>query len=137
MLDEALVVALVKADGGLVEDVEDAAQAGADLGGEADALAFAAGKGGGVAIEREVAEADGVEEFQALDDLALQAVGDEGLARGEADAAGGSERAFERQRGEVRDGQAVDFDGEGFRAEPPPWQAGHAMADMYCIMYSR
>ena len=45
--DEALVVALVEADGGLVEDVEDAAEAGADLGGEADALAFAAGEGGG------------------------------------------------------------------------------------------
>ena len=51
--DEALVVALVEADGGLVEDVEDAAEAGADLGGEADALAFAAGEGGGGAVERE------------------------------------------------------------------------------------
>ena len=82
-VDEALVVALVQADGGLVEDVEDAAEAGADLGGEADALAFAAGEGGGGAVEREVAEADGVEEFEALDDLALEAVGDDAVAAGE------------------------------------------------------
>ena len=78
--DEALVVALVEADGGLVEDVEDAAEARADLGGEADALAFAAGEGGGGAVERQVAEADGVEELEALDDFALQAVGDEAVA---------------------------------------------------------
>ncbi len=72
--DEALVVALVKADGGLVEDVEDAAEAGADLGGEADALAFAAGEGGSVAVEGEIAEADRVEELQALDDFACGGV---------------------------------------------------------------
>jgi len=45
-LDEAIVVALMKADGGLVEDVENAAQARSDLRGEADALALAAGKRG-------------------------------------------------------------------------------------------
>ena len=43
-LDEALVVALVEADRRLVEDVEDADQAGADLGGEPDALGLAAGQ---------------------------------------------------------------------------------------------
>ena len=78
--DEALVVALMQADGGLVEHVEHAAQARADLRGEADALAFAAGERGGVAVEREIAEPDGVEEFEALDDLAAEAVGDERLA---------------------------------------------------------
>ena len=81
--DEALVVALMQADGRLIEDVEHAAQARADLRGEADALAFAAGERGGVAVEREIAEADGVEEFEAFDDLAAEAVGDEGFARGE------------------------------------------------------
>ena len=103
--DEALVVALVQADGGLVEDVEDAAQARADLGGEADALAFAAGERGGGAVEREVAEADGVEEFEALDDLALQAVGDDVVAAGEVHGARGGEGALEREGGEVGDGE--------------------------------
>ena len=72
--DQALVVALVQADGGLVEHIEHAAQARSDLGGQADALAFAAGERGRAAVKRNVAKAHGVEKFQALDDLALQPV---------------------------------------------------------------
>jgi hypothetical protein len=135
--DEAVVVALVEADGGLVEHVEDAAQAGADLCGEADALAFAAGERGGVAVEREVGEADGAEEFEALDDLALDAVGDEGFARGEGEVDGGGERAVERQGGEVGDGEAADFDGEGLGAQALAAADGQGVADMKFIMYSR
>ena len=56
--------------------------------GEADALAFTAGERGGGAIEREVAEADGVEEFEAFDDFVLQAVGDDAVAAGELHGAG-------------------------------------------------
>ena len=41
-LEQAVVVLLVEADRGLVEDVEDAREAAADLAGEADALALAA-----------------------------------------------------------------------------------------------
>ena len=41
-VEELGVVARVEADGGFVEDVEDAAEVGAELGGEADALGFAA-----------------------------------------------------------------------------------------------
>ena len=52
---------------------------------------------------REIAEADGVEEFKALDDLALQAVGDELFAAGEAHGARGGESAFEGKLGEVGD----------------------------------
>ena len=107
----------MQADGGLVEDVEHAAEARADLRGEPDALAFAAGEGGGVAVEREIAEADGVEELQALDDFFAEAFGDEGFARGEGDGAGAVEGAVHGERGEVGDGHAVDLDGEGFGAQ--------------------
>ena len=41
-VDEALVVPLVKADAGLVEDVQDAGELRADLGGQPDALGFSA-----------------------------------------------------------------------------------------------
>ena len=116
-LDEALVVALVEADGGLVEDVEHAAEARADLGGEADALAFAAGERGGVAVEGEIVEADGAEEFEALDDFAAEALGDQGFARGEAEVDGRGEGAVEREGGEVGDGEAADFDGERLGAQ--------------------
>ena len=45
--DEAVVVSLVKADAGLVEDVEHAHEAGTDLRGQADALRLTARKGRG------------------------------------------------------------------------------------------
>ncbi len=45
--EQALIVALVQADGGLVQHIEHAGQAGADLAGEADALALAAGQRAG------------------------------------------------------------------------------------------
>ena len=41
--EEGGVVAWMETDGGFVEDVEDASEVGAELGGEADALGFAAG----------------------------------------------------------------------------------------------
>ncbi len=136
-LDEAVVVALMKADGGLVEDVEHAAEAGADLGGKADALALAAGEGGGVAVEGKIAEADGAEEFEALDDFAANALGDQGFARGE-----GEVEAAERARLSGREVKSA-------MERPPiltasdsgrrrfPRQAGQGVADMKLIMYSR
>ena len=55
--EQALVVALVQADARLVEDVEHADQARADLGGQPDALGLAAGERRGAAAQREVVEA--------------------------------------------------------------------------------
>ena len=75
-VEEAGIVALVEADRGLVEDVEDAGQAGADLRGEADALALAAGERAGGAGEGQVVEPDIDEELQALADLLQDARGD-------------------------------------------------------------
>jgi hypothetical protein len=46
-IDQAVVVALVQADAGFVEDIGDAGELGADLSGQADTLAFAARKGCG------------------------------------------------------------------------------------------
>ena len=77
--DEALVVALMQTDGRFVEHVEHSAQARTDLRGQANALAFAAGERGGIAIEREIAEADGVQKFEPLDNLAAQPLGDQRL----------------------------------------------------------
>ena len=56
--EQAVIVLLVEADRRLVEDVEHARQAGADLAGEADALALAAGQGAAGAVEVEVIEPD-------------------------------------------------------------------------------
>jgi len=71
--EQAFVVALVQADGRFVEHIHHAGEAGADLRGQADALRLAAGEGIGGAVEREVIEADVVQEGQPrsdfLDDL--------------------------------------------------------------------
>ena len=77
--EQHVVVALVKADAGFVEDVEHARQAAADLAGEADALRFAARERAAGAIEVEVIEPDIVEEAEALDDLLQDAFGDRAL----------------------------------------------------------
>ena len=45
--EQAVVIALVQADGGFVQNVHHAGQTAADLAGEADALGFAAGEGFG------------------------------------------------------------------------------------------
>ena len=74
--DEALVVALVQADRGLVEDVEDAHQARADLRGQADALRLAARQRRRRALECEVVQADVHEEAQARLDLLDDGAGD-------------------------------------------------------------
>ena len=50
-VEQALIVALVQADRGLIENVHDADQSGADLTGEANSLRFAAGQGIGAAIQ--------------------------------------------------------------------------------------
>ena len=67
--EQAVVVALVQADARLVEDVEDALQARADLRREADALCLAAGKRPRRARERQVVEPDIQEELQPRVDL--------------------------------------------------------------------
>src|SRR5690606_23048155 len=63
---QALVVALVEADGRLVEHVHHAHQAGADLAGQADALGLAAGQRLGAPLQVEVVQPDVHQEAQAF-----------------------------------------------------------------------
>ena len=79
-LQEAIVVARMQADAGLVEDVQDADQAGADLAREANALGFAAGEARGAAIEREIVQADVEQKPDAGADL-LERLGRDQLPR--------------------------------------------------------
>ncbi len=70
------VVALVQADRRLVEHIEHAGQPGADLRGEANALALAAGQRARGARERQIFKADIDQKFQPLADLLEHAAGD-------------------------------------------------------------
>jgi len=62
----------MQADRGLVEHVKHAGEAGADLGGQADALALAARERAGAARQGQVFEPDIVEKTQALLDFNQQ-----------------------------------------------------------------
>ena len=81
--DEACVVDGVESDGRLIADVEHAHETGADLGGEPDALSFAAAERARRAGEGEVFEADVAQELEPGVDLLEHLVGDGLLARGE------------------------------------------------------
>ncbi len=74
--DQAVVVALVQADGRFVEHVHDAGQARADLAGQADALGLAAGQGVGAPVQGQVAQAHVDQEVQPGADFLDDAVGD-------------------------------------------------------------
>jgi hypothetical protein len=79
-LDQAVVVALVEPDGGLVEHVQHPGQAGADLGGQPDPLSLAAGQGGRGPVDAQVVEADVEQEPEPGVDLLEDPVGDVGVA---------------------------------------------------------
>ena len=74
--EQARIVALVQADRRLVEHIEHAGEAGADLRGEANALALAAGQRAGGARQREIIEPDVDQEFQPLADFLQHAHAD-------------------------------------------------------------
>ena len=112
--EKAAIVAVVEADGGLVENVEHAAEFRTDLGGEANALAFAARQRGGGTVERNVAESDVVQELQALGDFVDDAAGDGLIPARQLDLPGSIEGARHRQSGEIGDRHAVHLDGKAF-----------------------
>ncbi len=87
-VQQAVVVAMVQADGRLVEHVEHAAQLRSDLRGQANALALAAGERGRRAVERNVAQTDCVQKLQALDDLMHDAAGNQRFPSRELDFSG-------------------------------------------------
>ena len=77
--EQALVVPLVQADARLVEDVEHADQARADLGGQPDALGLAAGERRRAAAQREVVEPDVPQEAQPVAHFLEDRAGDLGV----------------------------------------------------------
>ena len=114
------IVALVQADRGLVQHIEHAGQPRADLRGEADALAFAAGQRAGGARQRQVIEADVEQEGQPLADFLQHAAGDlvllgvERLRHGLEPFAGAAHREF----GDLADMLAADLDAQRLRLQP-------------------
>ena len=113
------VVALVQPDGGLVQHIEHAGEAGADLRGQPDALAFAARQAARAARQSEIIEPDVDQEPQPLIDLAQDARGDflplgveffrQGLEPGR--------RLADRKLGNLADMPMVDLDRQSLGLE--------------------
>ena len=82
---QALIVALVQADGGFVEDVHHADQAGTNLAGQADTLGFAAGQGVGATVQGQIVQADIDQELQALANFLEDFGGDLAASAGQAE----------------------------------------------------
>ena len=117
--DQPVVVALVEPDRRLVEDVEDADELRADLGREPQPLRLAARERRRRAVERQVADADVVEERQPLADLLHDPVADQLLGRASARARRRSRSAARhRQLRELVDRSAADGDREHLGLQP-------------------
>ena len=116
--DQLLVVALVEADRGLVEDVEHADKARADLRRQPDPLRLAARERAGRALQRQVADPDVVEEGEALADLARDQASDRALGLGELEVFHPLARGAGAQHREVVDAEPVDQHGEALGAQP-------------------
>ena len=118
-IEEARVVALVEADRRLVEHIEHAGEARADLRSEPDALALAARQRAGRTREREIIEPDVAQEREPVDDLLqdslrdLVALGVE-LRR---QALGPFDRRADREQAHLADVLAVDLDRQRLRLE--------------------
>jgi len=128
-LEQARVVALMQADRRLVQHVEHAGQARADLRGKPDALALAAGQRAGRARQREIIKPDIDEELQPLADFLEHAHADFILLGIELRGQGGEPfaRALHAEIGHLRDVLPRDLDAErlGLEARAMTGLAGH------------
>ena len=110
----------MESNGWLVQHVEHPGEPRADLRGKADTLALAARQRAGGAGEREVIEADIVEEGEPLADLFQDALGDLVLLRRElrGQFLEPRSRLPDRHLGDLADMQPVDLDRERLRLQP-------------------
>ena len=116
-VDQPRVVALVEPDRRLVEDVEDADELRADLRREPEPLRLAARQRRRRTIQRQIADADVVEEREPLADLLHDPVADQLLGRRQLELVEEPERARHRQLRERVNGTVAHRDREHLRLE--------------------
>src|SRR5208283_4049175 len=116
-VDEALRVARVQANGGLVQDVKRADEMRTQRRGQLDALRFSAGESGGQTVEGEVVEADFVEKLQAGANLFQDSISNFGLRFSKAQLQEEFARFFHGELAQIGDGFSGDAHGAGFGAQ--------------------
>ena len=115
-VDQALVVALVQSDRGLVEHVAHADQARSDAGGQSHALQFAAAQRVGRSIEREVLDAHVFQELEPLVDFLPDRLQHGAVGRCPVDRGEPGRAWLTGQRGNFVDGAARESGTPGPRA---------------------
>ena len=116
--EQLVVVPLVEADGGLVQDIEDPHETGADLGSQTDPLALAAGEGPGAAGESQISQAHGLEKAQPGPDLLEDPVGDQVLLLRQLQPIYPLELVHYGQAGQSIDVLVAHGDGQGLLFQP-------------------
>src|SRR5678815_792593 len=114
----------MKTDRGLIEDIENADEAGTDLRGKPDALAFPTGQGRGRSIQRQIVQTDVDEKSEPFANFFQDAMGNQQFAFGEFHR---TEEVRSGSHGEMRDFRDRlfgDLDGQTFRPQP------RALADL-------
>ena len=115
--DEPRVVALVQADGGLVQNIQHADEARTDLRRQPDALCLAAGERARRAGKRQIPKPHVDQKAQARDDLLEDRGGDHAVLFAEGQRGKERLRVEHGQVGGLRDGFSADRHGQNFRAE--------------------
>src|SRR5688572_17339406 len=116
--EKRAIVALMQADGRLIEDVEHARKIGANLRRQPDALSFATGQRGRAAAEREISDADVVEKPQPVLDFLEHAPGNQVLALAQVETVEDVVRFADRQVDVLGNGSALHLDREALRFQP-------------------
>ena len=116
-VEQPAIVALVQADRRLVEDVEHADQARADLGRQPDALALAARQRAGGPVQREVVEADVHQEAEPLADLLEHPPRDRRLALAQRQRREEPRGVLDGEAHDVGDRAAADLEPERLRPQ--------------------
>jgi hypothetical protein len=129
-VEQPLIVALVQADRRLVQHIQHAGEAGADLRGEADALALAARQRAGIAGQSQIVEADIDQEGKPLADLLQDANGDLVLLVVQFAPGSALNQLYgvaDRHAASLADVLAGDLDRQRFRLQAMPPQALHGV----------
>ncbi len=117
-LEQPVVVPLVQPDGRLVQHVQHADQARADLGGEPDPLRLAAGQGGRRPVQGQVVQAHVEQEAHPRVDFLHDPLGDLHVAVGQLQREQELGQVTDGQRAQLRDRLAVHRHGQRHRLEP-------------------
>jgi hypothetical protein len=127
----------VQADAGLIQNIKNAGELGADLGGQADALGLAPGQGGGGPLQGQVIQTHLQQKPQALADFFQHPPGDFLLPGGQGETVNQSWAWATLKRVTSLMWAPPIFTARASRRSLAPWQSGQGRTVMNCSISSR